>query len=57
MSIAFLSAYASDTKQMQTLFSAYDDQEEPLLMLPIKLGILINGNPKIDQPDKLTEVL
>lgn len=54
MSIAFLSAYASDNKQMQTLYNAYDEIEEPLLMLPIKLGILINGNPKVDQPEKLT---
>jgi len=57
MSIAFLAAYASDTKQMQTLFSAYDETEEPLLMMPIKLGILINGNTKIEQPEKLAETL
>lgn len=57
MCIAFLSAYASDTKQMQTLYTTYDETEEPLLMLPIKLGILINGNAKLPEPQKLIEIL
>lgn len=55
MAIAFLSAYSTDPKQMQALFTGYDETEEPLVMMPIKLGVLINGNPKIEQVDKLTE--
>ena len=47
--LAFLSAYASDASQMQTLFNAYDENAMDAIMIPLKFAILINGNDTIDK--------
>lgn len=47
--LAFLSAYASDASQMQTLFNAFDENENDAITLPLKFAVLINGNDTIDK--------
>jgi len=51
MSLAYLSAYSADPKQMEALYSAFDESAEmsdPCL-ISIKWGILTNGNDKLDK--------
>jgi len=49
--LAYLSAYSADPKQMEALFKAFDESHEgdDALIIPIKWGILTNGNDKIDK--------
>jgi len=47
--LAFLSAYASDPAQMNSLFNAFDETDNDAIMLPLKFAILINGNDTIDK--------
>ena len=48
VALAFLSAYSSNPKEMEELFSNYDETGDPRITLGIKLGVLMNGNPDID---------
>ena len=49
--LSFLAAYSSDPSQMQALFTAYDDMDINPITLPLKFGILINGNDTIDKSE------
>ena len=44
VSLAFLSAYASDPSQMNALYEAFDNTLNFNISLGIKYGILLNGN-------------
>ena len=54
--IAFLSAISSDPAQMKALYSAFDDDGNDCVTLPVKIGILTNGNDNIDKGAMLEEV-
>jgi len=54
LALAYLSAYASDPKQMEALFSAYDDEGNDCIILPMKLGILTNGSPDTAAKKQMT---
>lgn len=47
-SLAFLSAYTSDANQMLSLFDAFEEEND-CIDLPMKFGILTNGNETIDK--------
>lgn len=51
MSLAYLSAYSADPKQMEALYSAFDESAEmsDSCLISIKWGILTNGNDKLDK--------
>ena len=55
VALAFLSAYASQANQMQTLFSAFDESAADNVILPLKFAILINGNDTIDKSQLVQE--
>lgn len=55
--LAFLSAHSADPKQMVTLFNAYNDSGIDHILLPIKLGVLANGNEKLDKAPLAAEML
>jgi hypothetical protein len=51
MALAFLAAYSSDSQQMLTLSEAFDESCEgtDAVLIPIKFGVLINGNDSCDK--------
>jgi hypothetical protein len=51
MALAFLAAYSSDPQQMITLSEAFDESCEGVdaVLIPIKFGVLINGNDSCDK--------
>ena len=53
--IAFLSAYASDAGQVQALFTAFDEMDINCISIPLKFGILINGNEAVDKSSMAKE--
>jgi len=53
--LAFLSAYASNASQMQTLFNAFDESAVDAIILPLKFAILINGNDTIDKSQLVSD--
>lgn len=54
--LAFLSAISSDPAQMKALFSAFDDDAVDCVILPLKIGVLINGNDAIDKSELVGEL-
>ena len=42
--LAFLSAYASDSAQLNTLYEAFDNTLNLNITIALKLGILLNGS-------------
>ena len=40
---------------MKTLFSAFDDEGNDAISIPLKIGILINGNDSIDKSEMIKE--
>ena len=53
--ISFLSAYASDPAQVKALFSAFDEMDVNCISIPLKFGILINGNEAVDKSEMAAE--
>jgi hypothetical protein len=53
--LAYLSAYSSDPKQMEALYSAFDESADgnDALLIPIKLGIIMNGNDTVNKTDMM----
>jgi hypothetical protein len=52
MALAFLAAYSSDSQQMLTLSEAFDGSclyVCDAVIIPIKFGVLINGNDSCDK--------
>lgn len=54
--IAYLSAISSDPAQMKALFSAFDDDANDCVTIPVKLGVLTNGNDSIDKSEMMAEL-
>lgn len=54
--IAYLSAISSDAAQMKTLYSAFDDDGNDCVTIPVKIGILTNGNDTIDKSEMMAEL-
>ena len=51
IALAYLSAHSADPKQMEALYSAFDESAETSdpCLISIKWGILTNGNDKLDK--------
>jgi len=50
VSVAYLSAYAADPKQMQTLFDSFTPLGKSCINVAVKFGVLGNGNDgKVDK--------
>lgn len=54
--LAYLSAYSQDPKQMEGLYGAFDESADgnDALLIPIKLGIIMNGNDTVDKQAMIT---
>jgi len=54
--LAYLSAYSQDPKQMEGLYGSFDESADgnDALLIPIKLGIIMNGNDTVDKQAMIT---